>query len=337
MNGRGHNEQPAPHAAPAGHAHRIASTHVIGLELYLRERRPPAGCAVRDVPLLLVHGATIASALWDAALPGWSWMDRLAQDGFHVFALDLRGYGGSGRPESFASPPEANTPYARAFEVVEDVADAVEFVRASTGAAQIDLLGGSWGSIVCGKFTAERAGDAIRKLVLYAPIYVDCTHRPVWLPHLPAGGGDTDLAHAIGAYRWVSVRDLRARWDAEIPCPDPSGWRPKGMLVQMLASYIEDRSQQDGGRFRVPNGTIFDLCCAFDGEPLYDCAQVTVPTLLIRGDADPISTAEGAETLRSSIGSLDCTLTCIPGGAHFMIAERAMPRVHAEIAAFLAC
>ena len=48
---------------PAAFTHEIASSDTPTLRLHLRERRPPPGVAVRPTPLLLVHGATIASAL----------------------------------------------------------------------------------------------------------------------------------------------------------------------------------------------------------------------------------------------------------------------------------
>ncbi len=312
--------------------HRIPSSHVAGLGHFRRERHPPPGQHVRPVPLLLVHGATIASALWDAALPGCSWMDRLARDGFHVFALDLRGYGASGRPAAFDAPPEDTPAYARAADVIDDVADAVDYLCGQTGAARLDLLGGSWGSIVCGKFVAERAAGKVRGRILYAPIYADRTQRPDWLPVIPGGLDDGALARHMGAYRRVTVDDLRRRWNEEIPTEDPVVWRPRGMLETMVAPYVEDRSGAGHGSFRVPSGTLVDLCRAFDGQAVYDYRQVK---LLIRGDADPISTARGTERLRLEIGTPDYAVHSIKDGAHFMIAERALPRVHATIADFL--
>ncbi|NMM45293.1 alpha/beta hydrolase [Rhodospirillaceae bacterium KN72] len=303
----------------------------------MRERRPPQGVPVSSTPLLLVHGATIASALWDAPLPGWSFMDRLARQGLHVFAVDLRGYGGSSRPACFSEPPDSSPAYARAADVVADVSDALDAVREWTGAAQVDLLGGSWGSVICGMVAAEHAVGRVRRLVLYAPLYAEPNYRPTWLPPVRGPFQEKMIEETVGAYRWVTIDALRARWDEEIPFADKSLWRPQGMLATMIAPYIENPGGGADGPagLKVPNGTLVDLYRVFDGRPLYDCAQVTMPTLLIRGQADPISTRDDALRLLDGLGTSDKHYVDVANGAHFMVAERTSPRVQEIVTGFL--
>ena len=308
---------------PVRLTHTISASQEPDLWLHLRERRPPSEVPVRATPLLLVHGATIASALWDTALPGWSWMDRLARDGFQVFALDLRGYGGSTRPTCFSARPDGIPAYARAADVVMDVSDAVDFVRSQTDADRIDLLGGSWGSVVCGKFVAELAQNQVRNLILYAPLYAETDTRPDWLAPVRPPIDVGRLERQIGAYRWVTRQDLERRWDAEFP--DGVNWRPTGMLEALV----------EEARFRVPNGTLVDLSLVFDGQPLYYPAAISVPTLLVRGDADPISTNGDASHLFALLGTSNKRYEIISNGAHFMVAEIALPQVHTAITSFL--
>ena len=53
-----------------------------------------AGSSNRELPpVLLVHGATFGSGLFDLPVPGYSLMEELAQNGRPVYALDIRGYG----------------------------------------------------------------------------------------------------------------------------------------------------------------------------------------------------------------------------------------------------
>ncbi|MBL4726837.1 MAG: alpha/beta fold hydrolase [Rhizobiaceae bacterium] len=314
--------------------HRVQSSSDPSLQLYLRERRPANLASRHSVPLLLVHGATIPSVLWDNPLPGWSWMDRLAMDGFHVFAVDLRGYGRSSQPESFDHPPHENAPYARAGDVTQDVIDAIDFILARSDAMQVDLLGGSWGSIICGKLVAENPKINIRRLVLYAPLYSETQKRPDWLSTSVA-----PLAASLGAYRNVAPEQLKHRWDAEIPVQDKSLWRPDGILEALTDNCIED-DNRDGhtGRpdFRVPNGTIADLHEVYDGKPLYNSNNINVPTLLIRGSHDPVSTHEDASRLLNSLKSNVKRYVVVENGAHFMIAENKIDEVHASITGFLA-
>lgn len=322
------SQDPAP--ALISDEHEIPSAHTSGVKLFLRER---AIDGRRDtVPLLLVHGATLASALWDNPAPGWSWMDRLALDGKHVFAIDLRGYGRSSRPATFAAEAMDNPPYARAEDVINDVLDALVFIRQRTGCDRIDLLGGSWGSIVCGKLVAEGAADeTVRRLVLYAPLYQEQAARPDWLP-------DGAQPASFGAYRQVMISDLRARWDAEIPVTDKSLWRPDGVFEALALSCIQDDAAHAWARpdsFRVPSGTLADLDRSFSGHPLYDARNISIPTLLVRGNADPISTDADAAYLFDAIRAETKRYVVIGNGAHFMIGERVMPQVHRVIAGFL--
>lgn len=313
-------------------AHRLTSSTDASVFLHLRERRPKAERPSAP-PLLLVHGATVASVLWDNPAPGWSLMDRLARAGLHVFALDLRGYGRSSRPPSFARPAHEGRPYARAEEVVQDVRDAVDFIRESTGARRIDLLGGSWGSVVCGKLAAEKGEAAgIRRLILYAPLYSEPDSRPYWIADPRREG------RAMGAHRDVRVSALRERWDAEIPLANKAEWRPDGIFEALAESCLQDDAAYPWAApsaFRAPAGTIADLNEIYAGRPLYDCAAVSQPTLLVRGSSDPVSTHADASRLFEKLGSAAKQYTVVGNGAHFMVGERRLPQLQSVLTSFL--
>ena len=49
--------------------------------------------------VLMVHGGfSPATLAFDVPYRDYSWMERLAREGFDVFAMDMTGYGRSGRP-----------------------------------------------------------------------------------------------------------------------------------------------------------------------------------------------------------------------------------------------
>jgi len=84
---------------------RVASD--AGIELHLRNKHPAAQDKfLAERIVLFVHGATFpSSSTFDVDLPGGSWMDYVAQRGYDVYALDIRGYGGSTRPSRKAGRP----------------------------------------------------------------------------------------------------------------------------------------------------------------------------------------------------------------------------------------
>ena len=293
----------------------VDSTDLPGLRLHLRTRgEDPA-----RPPVLMVHGATYASPLFDLRVPGYSWMDALAAAGFAAYALDVRGYGRSAMP----AVPEA--PFARMDEAGRDIADAMAAVAGRHGRAPA-LLGGSWGSITTAAWIA--GGGRAAALVLYAPIFA--ARNEGWIDLLGEGGA----LRRWGPTRRVTLQATRARWDAEVP--PGAGWRPEAVLRDLWAQSLADQGRgQEAEAFEAPNGTFLDLWEAMNGRPLYDPAAVACPTLLIRGGADPTSTRADALGLLDRLAAPERRYVEVANGAHFVSAERRAPQVHAAAAGFL--
>ncbi len=309
-------------------------------QLRLRERvRKAYADGSRSVPLLMVHGATVSSTLWDHPDAQWSWMSRLAHDGFHVYALDLRGYGLSTRPAVLSeSDPSAFAPYARAADVQSDVEDAIAYISERHQVGQVDLLGGSWGSIVCGMFAANTTASLIRRLVLYAPIYDEGGTQSSWWRFAADPNDTSKLNQKLGAYRWVTKESLASRWDDEIPHADKTQWRSDEVVEALFEACIAEDALGGSARtnaFRAPNGTIADLFEAYNGRPTYKASDIHVPTLLVRGDHDMTSSRVGTLRLFDAIGSLEKQYCEIGNGAHFVILEHQSQQVHESVRSFL--
>jgi len=94
-----------------------------GISLYVRNKHP---ANLKTVPgqriVLFVHGATYpAETAFDLQLNGLSWMDYIAQHGYDVYLVDVRGYGRSTRPKEMDVPAEQNVPIVRT-EIAEESA-----------------------------------------------------------------------------------------------------------------------------------------------------------------------------------------------------------------------
>src|SRR6202040_3421295 len=83
-----------------------------GIQLYIPNKHPAGGTSFTPHKILFfVHGATYpAETSFDLPLGGRSMMDYVAQHGFDVYLVDVRGYGGSTKPPQKGEPPAQNKP-----------------------------------------------------------------------------------------------------------------------------------------------------------------------------------------------------------------------------------
>ncbi len=145
----------------------LAASHFIagrapGLTLHVRNKRP-LGIEhfAEDRVLVLVHGATYGVETgFDLEIGGFSWMDWMAARGFDVYAVDVRGYGQSTRPAQMDAPSKDNPPFAFTTDAIEDLAAAVDFVKARRNLDRVGVIGWSWGipNWSAASFSLHRSG-----------------------------------------------------------------------------------------------------------------------------------------------------------------------------------
>jgi pimeloyl-ACP methyl ester carboxylesterase len=295
---------------------------------------PPAGPAIRP-PVLLVHGATFGSVLFDLPLPGYSLMQELARGRRFVYAIDIRGYGASIGNNVMNSPPAAHPPFSRARHAVEDIAVAVSEIRRRQSVESIDLIGFSWGTITAGWYASEHA-PCVRRLVLYAPLFAE--KNPMWLERIGDPTDRSQLAGQFGAYRLITEADVIARWDSDAP-GKVRDVREDGVVQSLFEAAIR-HDPLAGSRhppaFRCPNGAFADLIEVFNARPLYDPATIRAPVLMVRGECDTTSTASDMRRLEAAIGSAEKACLEISGGSHFLCIEKNHMSLYQAMAAHLA-
>ncbi len=299
-----------------------------GTELQLRHRRLAQQTtfdASRTV--LMMHGATYSSgSLFDIPLEGQSFMDYLALAGFDVWAVDVRGYGGSVRPAAMNQPASENPPAVGAKQASADLATAIDYLLHHLALENINLLGMSWGGSVTGYYTSQN-NQQIRKLVLIAPQWL--TSRSPLDP-----GGE------LGAWRLIDIPAVKSRWLRGVPQDKTHTLIPEGgfelWAKQTLAEEPEEslRIQQ---KIKASNGPVQDTRDYWTKDtPLYDPADIRVPLLLLHGewDADiPVSLAQ-SWFLRAS-HSPEKVWIEIGEATHMMVLEKNRHQVYAETVRFL--
>jgi pimeloyl-ACP methyl ester carboxylesterase len=255
-----------------------------GIEIFVRNKRPAAMRSFTPArTVVFVHGATNpASTGFDMPLGGFSWMDYVAQQGYDVYLLDLRGYGRSTRPQALDVEASANPPQVRGETAVRDIASVVDFVRRRRGVPRVNLIGHSWGTTLMATYTTQNP-DKVERLVLYAPQWIRAAGvRSV--VEAQAGSGP------LGAYRLVTAAQTLARRLNGVRPEKQADLFPQGWFDEWVtANWAQDpqAARHDPPAIRAPNGVVQDGKEFWaQGKPYYDPAKITVPTLLVLGEWD---------------------------------------------------
>ena len=301
-----------------------------GIRLYVRNKHLASQSRFPgDRVVLFVHGATYpASTAFDLQLDGMSWMDYLAQRGYDVYLVDLRGYGRSTRPAEMDQPADRNPPLTPTAVAVQDVGAAADFIRKRRGVDRINLLAWSWGTTIMATYTT-RNNDKVNKLVLYAPQWIRTTPSLV----KPGPGG-------LGAYRVVEESAAKARWLTGVPEAKKADLIPAGWFESWAkATFSSDPwgAKQTPARIRAPNGVIKDgLDYWSAGKPYYNPEDIRVPTMLIFGEWDQDTPPYMAQTLFPKLVNAPYKQMVMVGEAtHTVIMEKNRMQLFRAVQSFL--
>jgi len=238
--------------------------------------------------ILLIHGSAYSSHEFDINYQDYSFVRRLAREGYAVWRLDITGYGQSQAVEDGLLP---DTEYAS-----EDIRAAVEYIVQQTGCEKIDVLGWSWGTMTAGLF-AGKYPEHLRKLVLYAPVL--------------SGLGINEDYEPFHHNTWEdAAEDFQKNPDGTFNefFTDP-------VIIELFCSscwhYDGDTS---------PNGWRKDAMKEVS-ERLIDLDAITVPTLLIYGGNDPYMNYEVLADAGNHLPA-GSDVQIIPGGSHIVILEK---------------
>jgi pimeloyl-ACP methyl ester carboxylesterase len=299
-----------------------------GINLFVRnKRRSDLEAISADKTLLFVSGSTYpASASFDLALDGYSWMDHLAANGYNTYLVDVRGYGRSDLPSEMTQPAMDNAPIVRTPVAVRDVTTAAEFVRSRTGNEKINLIGWSWGTTLMARYTAAN-NDAVRKLVLVAPQWIRET------PSLADAGGP------LGAYRTVDRLSAKARWIGGIPEDQQEKLLPTAWFNAWADANFgtADGDRNGTGEVLAPNGTVLDSREFWaSGKSLYEPSEIKVPVLIVHADYDKDCPLDMSRTVFSKLTKAPYRRWVeIGGGTHSAFMETNRWQIFGAVQTFL--
>ncbi len=246
------------------------------------------GDSAPDRNILLIHGSTNSSHVFDINYEDYSLARRLAREGYAVWRLDIAGYGRSG------DVPNGFLP--RMDYAAENIHAAVDLITQETKNHKIDLLGWSWGTMTAGRF-AVKYPEYLNRLVLYAPLLT--------------GVGEREITEAFYSITWESlVEDFQLNNSGEI---DSTIVEP--VLVKLWCS--------NGRRY---NKTCSPNACRLDyfvsqSRKLINLEAIPVPTLIICGDKDPYMDYKQIYEVADHLPE-GSAVEVIPGGSHIVMYEK---------------
>lgn len=260
-------------------------------------------------------------------MPGYSWLDDLAQKGYDTWALDFRGFGQSSRPASMEQAPLDNPPAVRATEALRDVEAAVRFITTTRHVRKVNIVGWSWGAVVASMYAIEYP-DRVNKLVLYGAMH------GFSLPSMTAPLEESrgELRAKLTAYQLATFDMTLHHWFQMM-----KGRRlATNDALEAVGRVFVGSDPTSGSRqpvsIRRPMGPLLDLYHIWSNRPLFDAAAIGAPVLVIRGDSDFFADPSFFEKLT---GTKEKREVVIKDATHWVIYERHRDRLLSETARFL--
>ena len=248
-----------------------------------------------DAPqVLYLHGATFPAMLSIGfRFDGFSWADDLAQVGFGVWGLDFAGYGESERYRDGEFGDSA------------DVLDQISAAISVIGSKSLSIIAHSWGTVAAGRYVAENPGH-VDRLVLFGPI----ARR--------FGGEDRNV---ISPTRQVTIKDQYTRFVADVPPDEPPILSDRHFATWADAYLNSDPDARVNNAVTVPAGPAREIGDVWRGHFPYDPEQISIPTLIVRGEWDSLSNDQDAAWYSSGLCNAPAQDIIIPKATHLMHLE----------------
>jgi pimeloyl-ACP methyl ester carboxylesterase len=286
--------QPGDRPAVVGTEHwtvKRAGSDSVRLFLWRKQlhSRAAAGADAHRGTILFVHGSSVSATpefdLQLAGKPDASTMDWFARRGYDTWCVDCEGYGHSDK----ARPVNADVACG-----ADDLAAASAYILERSGATQLLVYGISSGSLRAGLF-AQRHPERVQRLALDALVWT--------------GEGSPTLAERrkrLADYRASNRRPIDRAFVRSIFTRDHPGTSDLTVVDAFADAVLAlDTS--------VPTGTYVDMTANL---PVLDPDQISVPTLIMRGQWDGIAAFEDVARFFARLPNPDKQFIVMPGIAH---------------------
>src|SRR6476660_5302315 len=239
--------------------------------------------------ILFVHGSTMAAQpTFDLDVPGRpdsSAMEYFAKQGYDCWGVDMEGYGRSTKDRDNNAPISYGA---------DDCYAAAQYIQKLRGPRPLLLYGISSGALRAGLF-AERHPEMVDRLALDAMVWT--------------GEGSPTLAERrkrLPEFQTKNRRPIDRAFVHSIFTRDHPGTADE----EVIEAFADEILKLDES---VPTGTYVDMC---SNLPVCDPEQITVPTLILRGEYDGIASMSDLVKFFEKLPNPDKQFAVMPGVAH---------------------
>lgn len=280
-----------------------------GDEVRLFLWRKHAGNPAAKPPILFVHGSSMASQpTFDLQVPGRPYssaMDWFAERGFDTWCVDMEGYGRSSKHRPITCDIANGA---------DDLAAASAYIMQQRGERPLLVYGISSGALRAALFAA-RHPERVARLALDAFVYTGegsptLEQRRRKLP---------EFEHSLR--RPIDRAFVRSIFERDHPGTADDA------TIEAFADAILALDDS------VPNGTYIDMC---RNLPIVEPEQVTVPTIIMRGQYDGIAGFEDLLEFFRRLPNPDRHFAVMPGISHASFQQKNYMLVYHVLHAFFA-
>jgi pimeloyl-ACP methyl ester carboxylesterase len=291
-------------AAIKGEEHWASKDGGVKLFLWQKAASDPAKARAS---ILFVHGSSMASQptfdLQVPGRPGSSAMDHFARRGFDCWSVDMEGYGRSTKDR------DNNAPIAQG---ADDCYAAALHIQKLRGTKPLLVYGISSGALRAALF-AQRHPEMVARLALDAFVWT--------------GEGSPTLAERrkkLPEFMAKNRRPIDKAFVHSIFNRDHPG-AADDKVIEAFADAITALDDS------VPTGTYVDMCAHL---PVVDPEQITVPTLIMRGQWDGIAAMEDLLAFFAKLPNPDKQFAVMPGVSHASFQQKNYMLVYHILASF---
>jgi len=274
--------------------------------LFLWNKKPAPGMPHAGT-IFFVHGSSMASQpTFDLHVPGRpfsSAMDWFAQHGFDTWTMDNEGYGRSGKDRAINSDIGTGA---------DDLEAGSAYVLQHTGAKNLLMYGISSGALKAALF-AQRHPERVARLALDAFVWT--------------GEGSPTLEQRrkkLAEFQAKNRRPIDRAFVHSIFNRDHPGTADEATIEAFADAILTLDSS-------MPTGTYVDMCSRL---PVCDPEQITVPTIILRGEWDGIASIEDLLAFYQRLPNMQKQFSVMRGISHASFQQKNYMMVYQILHAF---